>query len=541
MTGRLQHLVTGQRHGESAIRLGTAEQSGQKGVARLGRQLTDPPLHVGSSIGIGQPARHDRASLKLSPSHVNRLAIRTQRQRLTRQQRDPLRSTHLHRIRHRGVNRTSHATAHTLAVALATAIHQHRAAGLLSHHAQHLQVESRTNAVTVNWYVAVAEPHEHLLHVGNIDQLGTAHAVANVQHAAGSFFGYVGYARNGLRGRFQGRDQSSRTQRSTTTQTSNRLANRLRIGTRPLGSQRRRLHVNGKQADPVGCPQRTEYILEHGQRLHAMRAGLAGRGVDQDHHVAGGIRPRCVRRPRSHQRQSEVGLAVWGRVPHDVDGLLSHNRRSECRRRGGHQDQGCPQGHCASQPHAETPEFKGETISMGVHIVRTSRTCRPDLMIQRDVSDWSNGRDGPRREWSRTKTGFSPAIVTRFSEWREEKSATLTPFRPIPHAHRLLHPPSQSNRCVRSSGRTRRNDHHRPLTTSPAVSVNRPVPIDRQNPFPRGLAQLPPSGQGCLSQAHKHKTQDPHEVGDRHLRRRGRLRSQSLPPLTGHLPRDHTR
>ena len=156
-----------------------------------------------------------------------------------------------------------------------------------------------------------------------------------------------------------------------------------------------------------------------------MRAGLAGRGVDQDDDVSRGRRLRGIR--RRHKRQGEVGLTVRSRVPQNIDGL--HRRRLH-HRRGGHQDQGCherPQGQSASQPHAETPEFKGETISM-CHRFQIWDRARCLRNVNR--TGWPAGRPAPNGP------EISPAIVTRFSEGREEKSVTLSTFPAIPRSTR---------------------------------------------------------------------------------------------------------
>ena len=237
---------------------------------------------------------------------------------------------------------------------LLTAIDNHHAAGLLCHHAEHLQIEAGADAVTVHRQATLMKPGQQPTQGINRDQVGTAHPIADVEHAAGTS------SRQSCQGGIQGGSQASGAQRGPSTQPRHGLPDRLGLHRCPISHQGSRLHIHGKQPYAVGRTKRGQQVVQDRQRLRPVGTGLACRGINQDHHIASGISRVLT---RVAQRQREIGFAIGGRVPQHLDGMHRRGLRS------GTQDQdNCCQirpegsGTGAVGPHAGTPEIERGSV-----------------------------------------------------------------------------------------------------------------------------------------------------------------------------------
>jgi len=157
---------------------------------------------------------------------------------------------------------------------------QNQSPRVLAENPQQLQIGPRSDRVAVHGDFTTAQLRQQLLHGGLLDQLGRAHPVADVEDRAAA--GVIELTQPMSEGLLHVRRAGG----EPPAEGSDRFVKLLRPDRYEPFAHVAGFDVHGGEAGAISFRQQGEQRLEHGQCLFAVRAHLAGRGVDENHVVA---------------------------------------------------------------------------------------------------------------------------------------------------------------------------------------------------------------------------------------------------------------
>ncbi len=189
------------------------------------------------------------------------------------------------------------------------AVDQQQAAGALGERSQQVQIGLRADGVRVDDHLPVGRAVQKGVQFVRGDQSRRTHSIADVKHVA------TGVLAELIDGRFETGQQIGRPQRSAALQAPDGSLQPL-IADRDetLFGQTFGDHIHRIQGDPIALGQGCKNRLQHGQRLLAMGAHLAGGGIEEDHVVPWSRRRSAVANVES---DGEIVLPVVGAVCED--------------------------------------------------------------------------------------------------------------------------------------------------------------------------------------------------------------------------------